>query len=461
MLGENLPRRLEAAGARHRRVHDDHLRLQLRHQADRLVAVAAFADDRDAGSSSSRRRKPRRTSAWSSTRSTVIRSVMPACPRRLKPALYDGVARRLQPPRTMVPSIAPASRRRAASRNSIDPCTSSARSRMAPGPGRLADASRGGVRRRGRRARDPRLRAPARRARRAAGRSRGPRRNAWPRCSAPPAARGTRGCRSSRRPAPRCPARSYVTSMPSCFSTVERYQSTVLSSPSSSRIDGCSVCDRPRTLSSAVCATSRISRRSARSSEPSGACLPARPSIEPIAVRIWPNSSCSSREISRSVDSRVAMSRLRQLAPLVGQRRELREQPAVRVNQIQAGRDDRGQRRGQEPVDLTLHAAVDVLHLLRGLLLARVVLHEQPRDRRAQRGLPLLQRQPDLRARLVLAARFSRARRCDRRRPRTARAGWRDTAAAPASAARAPPRPAASAPRRDRCGCDRTATTTP
>ena len=51
-----------------------------------------------------------------------------------------------------------------------------------------------------------------------------------------------------------------------------------------------------------------ISRSSARSGEPSGACLPARPSIDPIAVRIWPNSSCSSREISRSVDSRVAIS---------------------------------------------------------------------------------------------------------------------------------------------------------
>ena len=35
---------------------------------------------------------------------------------------------------------------------------------------------------------------------------------------------------------------------------------------------------------------------------------PARPSIEPMAVSSWPNSSWSSREISRSVDSRVSIS---------------------------------------------------------------------------------------------------------------------------------------------------------
>ncbi len=60
---------------------------------------------------------------------------------------------------------------------------------------------------------------------------------------------------------------------PSCLSTVDRYHSIVLSSPSSSRIDGCSVCDRPRTLSSAVCAISPISRRSARSGESVGRLL--------------------------------------------------------------------------------------------------------------------------------------------------------------------------------------------
>ncbi len=33
------------------------------------------------------------------------------------------------------------------------------------------------------------------------------------------------------------------------------------------------------------------------------ACFPARPNMEPTAVRICPNSSCNSREIWRSVDS--------------------------------------------------------------------------------------------------------------------------------------------------------------
>ena len=44
-----------------------------------------------------------------------------------------------------------------------------------------------------------------------------------------------------------------------------------------------------------VCAISETSRSSARSGESSGACLPARPSIDPMAVRICPNSSWSSR----------------------------------------------------------------------------------------------------------------------------------------------------------------------
>ena len=86
------------------------------------------------------------------------------------------------------------------------------------------------------------------------------------------------------------------------------------------------------------------------------------------------------------------------------------------------------QRRGEEPVDLALHLAVDVLHLLRRLLFALVVLDEQPRHRRAQRRLPRLQRQPDLRACFVFLPGPARARRSGRRRPRTARAGWRGTA---------------------------------
>ena len=68
-------------------------------------------------------------------------------------------------------------------------------------------------------------------------------------------------------------------------------------------------------------AGSRAAR--SRAASPRAHALPARPSIDPIAVRIWPNSSCSSREISRSVDSRVAISCLRELAAFVRERRQL------------------------------------------------------------------------------------------------------------------------------------------
>ena len=90
------------------------------------------------------------------------------------------------------------------------------------------------------------------------------------------------------------------------------------------------------------------------------------------------------------------------VAPLARQRVEPGEQPPVRSNQVQAGDGDRGERRRQEPVDLPLDLIVDPLDPRRGRLLALVVVDQQPRDRRAERGLPGLQRQPDLRARLVL-----------------------------------------------------------
>ena len=62
------------------------------------------------------------------------------------------------------------------------------------------------------------------------------------------------------------------------------------------------------------------------------------------------------------------------------------------------------QRGRQEPVDLTLHLIVNPLHPLRRLLLDLVVLDEQPRDGRAERRLPGLQRHRHLRARRVFPA---------------------------------------------------------
>ena len=172
--------------------------------------------------------------------------------------------------------------------------------------------------------------------------------------------------------------------MPSCRSTVDRYQSIVLSSPSSSRIEGWSVCDSPRTLSSAACGDfADLAQVAAQRRSLPAPGVPARPSIEPMAVRSWPNSSCSSREISRSVDSRAAISFCASSRRSSESVRELGEQPPVRSNQVQAGQRNGGERGGEEPVDLPLHDGVDVLDLLRRLLLGRIVLDQQPRHRGA------------------------------------------------------------------------------
>ena len=87
---------------------------------------------------------------------------------------------------------------------------------------------------------------------------------------------------------------------------------------------------------------------------------------------------------------------LRQLAPLFGERRHPRENCPVRTNQVQAGKHDGHQRRRQKKIQLPLHAIVNLLDLQSGLLLAFIILHQQPRNRRAQRRLPRLQRQSNL-----------------------------------------------------------------
>ena len=95
---------------------------------------------------------------------------------------------------------------------------------------------------------------------------------------------------------------------------------------------------------------------------------------------------------------------LGQLAPAVGERRELGEEPPVGTNQVQPGRRNHHERGRQEPVDLPLHLIVDPLDALSRLLFGFVVLDEQPRDGRTQRRLSRLERQRDLRARGVLPA---------------------------------------------------------
>ena len=90
---------------------------------------------------------------------------------------------------------------------------------------------------------------------------------------------------------------------------------------------------------------------------------------------------------------------LRHLPALVRQLRQRREQSAVRSDQVCARDQDRGEGGGQEPVHLPLDPAINRLNLLGGLALALVVLDEQPRHRGAERRLPGLKRETDLRPR--------------------------------------------------------------
>ena len=95
---------------------------------------------------------------------------------------------------------------------------------------------------------------------------------------------------------------------------------------------------------------------------------------------------------------------LSELAPAVGERSQLREEPAVGADRIQARRRNRDERCREEPVDLALDRIVDRLDALRRLLFRLVVLDEQPRDRGAQRRLSRLQRHRYLGAGGVLLA---------------------------------------------------------
>ena len=89
---------------------------------------------------------------------------------------------------------------------------------------------------------------------------------------------------------------------------------------------------------------------------------------------------------------------LRQIAALRGQRLHASEELPVVVHQIKAGEQDHDEHRGEKNVHIALHAAVEFRGANGGGPFAFVVLHQQARDRRAQRGLSCLQRQADLRA---------------------------------------------------------------
>ena len=98
--------------------------------------------------------------------------------------------------------------------------------------------------------------------------------------------------------------------MPVCLVKTSAYHSRPLAKPSSSMMAGCSICERLRIFSIVVWTISRTSLSSVRKGESGGKPLrSARASMAPTAVRIWPNSSWSSRDTERSTSSCNVMRR--------------------------------------------------------------------------------------------------------------------------------------------------------
>jgi len=126
-----------------------------------------------------------------------------------------------------------------------------------------------------------------------------------------------------------------------------------------------------------------------------------------MAVRVWPNSSCSSRARWRSVDSRAVIS-------CCATSRRSRDSVASSAksrlfesHHVEAGDDDGGEGRGEESVDLPLGLIVDARDARRRPSFTGVVVDQEPRDGGSEGGLPRLERQSDFhpRVRLVSVAR--------------------------------------------------------
>src|SRR5437868_11490302 len=93
---------------------------------------------------------------------------------------------------------------------------------------------------------------------------------------------------------------------------------------------------------------------------------------------------------------------LSQFAALLRQLGQLSKQPAVGADEVEAGNQDYSQNRCEKKVDLPLHPIVNLAYAERSLLLALIVLNQQPGDGRAQSRLARLQRQPYLVARFLI-----------------------------------------------------------
>src|SRR5262245_41812330 len=93
---------------------------------------------------------------------------------------------------------------------------------------------------------------------------------------------------------------------------------------------------------------------------------------------------------------------LRQFTALLGERRELCKQASIRADEVEAREYDGPERGRQKPVELPLHAVIDLTNALNRLLFAFIILDQKACHRGAQRRLPGLQRKPDLGSRIVL-----------------------------------------------------------
>ncbi len=145
-------------------------------------------------------------------------------------------------------------------------------------------------------------------------------------------------------------------------------------------------------LFSVDCAISRTSCRSPCSGESAGICLSVRLQQGADRGQHLPKFVV---QFARDVPQRGFLRRNQLLCQIAALRREhldLRKQPAVIADQVQAGEHNRQQDRGQEKIELALHAIVNFRDSPRRQLLGFVVLHQQPRNRRTQRSLPRLQR---------------------------------------------------------------------
>ena len=81
-------------------------------------------------------------------------------------------------------------------------------------------------------------------------------------------------------------------------------------------------------------------------------CRSARCSMAPIAVRIWPKSSCSSREMERNVFSCMEISCCASSLRRSDKFGHLVEHAAVVLHQVEAGKHNHHQHGGQEQVDV-------------------------------------------------------------------------------------------------------------